>query len=359
LRLAYLILAHEQPEQLARLVDRILDEDAHVFIHVDKKTNIRPFLDALGHIPNPWKKTNLHLAARRRKVAYFGFSTVEATLTLMKQASGFGSFSRYTLLSGADYPIRTNSEIRDILSANRQEFIAYWRIDDRPSWRHKLEHYFLTDLVPVRNLKRPRLRRFWRIHQSLPYLFWSAFNRHRHRFPIRRYPFPELVPYGGSQWWSLTDECVRYLLDFVDKRRDVVRFFRYVQCPDEMFFQTILMNSPFAERAANFDRYRRWSEERKSDPDALSPMLEEMTFNLRYIDWTGPYGGERGYPYVLDERDFDELKSSVCLFARKFDAQKSSRLLDRIDTEILGRPHAPDSNHPSTNLSPSVRRSGQ
>lgn len=36
---------------------------------------------------------------------------------------------------------------------------------------------------------------------------------------------------------------------------------------------------------------------------------------LRYIDWkTGPQ-----YPRVLNENDFDKIKNSNCLFARKFD----------------------------------------
>ena len=46
--------------------------------------------------------------------------------------------------------------------------------------------------------------------------------------------------------------------------------------------------------------------------------------------------GERERPAVLDERDWDKIKSSKCHFARKFDLRRSAKLLDMIDREILG-----------------------
>ena len=336
MRKAYLILAHHQPALLARLVDRLLDSDAHVFVHIDRRADIRPFHEALRRTANGWLSSNLHFARDRRKVAYFGFTTVEATLSLMKQASDLGGFSYYSLLSGADYPIKPRSEIRDFFSGQDTEYIAYWLLSDRPSWQHKIEHYFLTDHIPIRNLRRPRLRNFWKLPRTIPYLYWVTFFRQRHRFPKRTYPFHNLNPYGGSQWWSLTHGCVKFVLDYAVQHPEVLKFYRYTECPDEMFFQTIVMNSKFAEKAVNFELYRKWSRETPPENKTDETRLPEDSFNFRYIDWTGPYGGERGYPYILDERDFDQLRETQCLFARKFDLEKSAKLLDRIDTELLG-----------------------
>lgn len=337
MKIAYLVLAHHQPKLLARLLDRILDEDAHVFVHIDGRSAMAPFRRALeAGIKSPFGVSNLHFAPRRRKVSYFGYSTVAATLSLMKQASDSESFKYYTLLSGADYPIKDNSTIKAFFRRSDLEFISYWKLDDRPSWQHKIQHYFLTDYVPIRGLRKPSFRRFWRVDEIARYLYWRTFERHRDRFPKRAYPLGDILPYGGSQWWSLSDPCVRFILRYVEDHPEVVRFFRFTQCPDELFFQTIVMNSVFATRAVNFEEYRTWSAETASEDRRDEAMLPESSFNYRYIDWSGPYGGGRGYPYVLDERDFDALRESRCLFARKFDEVNSARLLDRIDSELLG-----------------------
>jgi hypothetical protein len=332
--IAYLVLAHTQPALLARLVDRLLDEDVHVFVHIDRRSDIKPFHAALAGTESRWRG-HLHWARDRRKVAYFGFSTVEATLSLMKQATAFQRFATYSLLSGADYPIKSRSHIRAVLANTDTEHIVYWKLEDRPSWQHKIEHYFLTDYIPVRNLKRPSLRQFWRVGDAFRYYYWRAFYYHRYSLPKRKFPFYNLVPYGGSQWWSLTHDCVAYILEHVATHPELVRFYRYTECPDEMFFQTIVMNSRFAAKAANYEAYRKWSSETPASEKTDASRIPESSFNLRYIDWSGHYRDERGYPFILDDRDFPALSASHCLFARKFDLQRSASLLDRIDEELL------------------------
>jgi hypothetical protein len=78
----------------------------------------------------------------------------------------------------------------------------------------------------------------------------------------------------------------------------IARFFRTVACPDELFFQTLVMNSPFRQRVL-FD-------------------------NFRHIEWSSR--GARN-PKVLDVGDFDSLRSSRAHFCRKLDPAASARLL--------------------------------
>ena len=70
--------------------------------------------------------------------------------------------------------------------------------------------------------------------------------------------------------------------------------------PDEIFFQTLVLNSPH----------------RDSVVDA----------NLRYIDWPGPR--------VLRADDLDALLGSGMLFARKFDETVDAEILDLLDHQI-------------------------
>ncbi len=68
-------------------------------------------------------------------------------------------------------------------------------------------------------------------------------------------------------------------------------------CGDEIFLQTILWNSPFKENIYRFN--------------------DEYRSNLREVDW------KRGNPYVWgsSSEDFELLKNSDKLFARKFSNQ--------------------------------------
>ena len=62
-------------------------------------------------------------------------------------------------------------------------------------------------------------------------------------FPLPRV-FPNYVkPYGGSSLSSLTPETIKCILDFVNDHPDYIKFHEYSFCPDEIFFQTILLNS--------------------------------------------------------------------------------------------------------------------
>lgn len=51
----------------------------------------------------------------------------------------------------------------------------------------------------------------------------------------------------------------------------------------------------------------------------------------RYIDW------ERGTPYVFRKEDFDDLASSKCLYARKFDEGKDREIIEMIYDTLIER----------------------
>ena len=105
----------------------------------------------------------------------------------------------------------------------------------------------------------------------------------------------------------MTPECVEFLQRFVSDRPDVVRFFKRVESPDEMFFQTILKSSPLADTLVHN--------------------------HLHYADWSG--GGP--HPATLTTGDFQKLRETPALFARKFDATVDRTVLDLIDEKLLGR----------------------
>lgn len=321
-KLAYLILTHQFPALLARLIDKLDGPTAHFFIHVDGKTDMQPFVRAVK------PAENVHFTDVRSKVHWRGFSMVEATLQLMKEAIAHEKGFDYCIfLSGADYPIKTRHHIQRFFENTTYEYIHYARLQDCPTWMKtwmpRIQQYFFNDAIPY-----DRYRRTLRLMRLLRR---KAFSLASGIFP-RKF-LKGVEPYGGSSWFNITGECVAYLVDYVRQHPHFVRYYRYCDSPDEMFFQTIILNSPFAERTVHYNEYcqlteidnvdERWAERERK--------LPAESFHLRYIDFS--CGG--GSPAVLAEKDFAALKSSEALWARKMHPIISAQLLDMIDFHLL------------------------
>lgn len=318
-QVAYLILVHNHPHQVARLVDRLSHPWSRIYIHVDAKADIRPFVEVL-------REKHVTILRDRVNVFWGGYSVVEATLALMRAAVRDG-FGYAVLLSGSDYPIKPAAQILDFLATTTFEHINYWRMEDRKSWWYRVQCYFYLDSY----LSNPRTG------PAPTRLLSSGYHALvRNRIASRILPkraFPEhVVPYAGSQWWMLSHACVAYILECLDCDPELSAFYRFTYVPDEMIFQTIVLNSPFAERVVHRDRYAQWRQANdarhvRGEP----PMLPESSFHGKFMYWSPT----KGRPATLDEEDFSTLRTSDALFARKFDPDRSAELMARLDEEVL------------------------
>lgn len=233
MRIAYAILVHRYPQQFGRLLQALSLNAGHVefFVHIDGKSPSAPFHNAVGEAERP----KVHFIDRRTNVNWGGFSQVRAILMLMQEiVKSKRRFDYIILLSGQDYPIKSNEFIHTYLTCNAGcEFIQHVRIPD-VDWNvvHRIEEYHFYDFVGRK-------------------LEWY-FKRTVGRFLPAKRRFPSgFSPFGGSSWWGLTMECVEFILDFITRSRSFVRFFWFTHCPDEMFFHTIIANSRFSERVRN------------------------------------------------------------------------------------------------------------
>jgi len=293
-RIAYLVMAHDTPAHLRRLVSGLSTETSEFFVHLDRKARLPGFADVTG--------SRVHFTKKRCAVYWGDFSQVEAILTLIRAVlANDRGFDRLVLLSGADYPVRSAGYIEDFFGRNAAtEFINVVPMSEavgKPISR--LTNYHLRPSVP-----RP-LRAVQRLLMTVRLL--------PRRRDFRRY-LGDMTPYGGSTWWALSPSACRYVLDFVDRNPTFVNFHKHTKCPDESFFQTILGNSEFHLRMAR---------------------------NLTYTDWSA--GGRS--PAVLGERHLDLLASrprfgdddqygpGEALFARKF-RDDSAELVEELARRI-------------------------
>jgi hypothetical protein len=280
---AYLILAHQAPEQLARLV-HVLPQESPIRIHVDRRADAATYgrcVELLAGRPG--------LEFVPRHICRWGaFGIVAGTIELMRSLIASGaSYDHATLLSGADYPIKSNREIAAFLRNHpHKEFIESFSLTAPNRWSGHGGYFKTPEKMLGRHLWfRSRVLRVSR---------------------MRKLPL-NMQPFGGSQWWTLTREAIEYIVDFVARAPQFVSFCRYSYIPDESFVQTIVSNSHLASRVTGDD--------------------------LRLAIWdrsTPPY------PATLRIDDLDMLLASNRLFARKFDAQKDPDILRALDERNAG-----------------------
>jgi hypothetical protein len=120
----------------------------------------------------------------------------------------------------------------------------------------------------------------------------------------KRTPPTKMKLFGGPGYWCITRNCAKYVHDFVRRNPRFCRFFKYVDIPDEIFFHTIILNSPFAGKVINDD--------------------------LRCIDISARRG-----PRIWEKFDLETLTRSNGLIARKFDTAVDTEILDLIDSKLL------------------------
>jgi hypothetical protein len=278
MRIGYVILAHRLPDQLTRLVRRLASPDSTFAVHVDSKSPHDVF-DRVHEQVRDYPAVDF---IDRRSIVWSGFGQVAATLDGLSLLRGrLPEIDCALLLSGQDYPIKPVIEIQRLLEQSRgRSFIEHFPLP----WRH----WEAED----GGYARLRYRRL-------------EVGRRLIRVPVRRRIPGWLTPHGGAAYWCLSRTCIDYLLEFVAANPRFVRFFKQVRCPDELFFQSILADSPLA--GSLVDR------------------------SLWFTEWSPG----AAHPNVLGERHLEALAQSEALFARKFDSSVDERVLDLIDQRLL------------------------
>ncbi|MCF7623648.1 MULTISPECIES: beta-1,6-N-acetylglucosaminyltransferase [Bacillaceae] len=298
MQIVYLIMAHNNSLQLKKLVEKLDYKNNSFVIHFDlngSEIEYNILQEMFGN------KKNVFFSKRNK--CYWGdISLVDATIECLKAAyQNDITFDYAVLISGQHYPIMKNEQIENhLVNANNNNFMSYFKIPAK-EWAN--ENGGIDRIIYYHFNKHPR-KRF-----SKKRIMYKGFSRLLKKLGVSRKPVLDINKfYGGSQWWCLTNESCAYILSFVKTRVDVYDYFKHVLIPDEIFFQTILLNSKFKDKIINN--------------------------NLTYMDWgIGPATS----PITLDETHYDELKKSKNLWARKFDTVKSEKLIKLLDCETKNK----------------------
>lgn len=307
---AILIMMHKNPEQVVRLVKYFPDDRCVCFIHVDKKCRID-----LDEFQAALDTVNGKCIILRERISgqLANWSLAKISLILIKNAYQYSQekgiiFSYYRLLSGQDYPIRTFEEYESFLEKNYpREFMGLSHYEERVAhvqdkfgrWRFNGLRNLLAQIIKSETLYRACIAPVY-----LCEVVWTK---------IKGAPYEKMcregyITAGGPSWWNITDRLAAYIVEQVEKKNPVIDIVKRTATPEESIIQVLYATAPWYKK--------------------------EWFYNLTI----GNYGKGKqkitGHTYAWREEDLPELLESNCFFARKFDVNIDSGILDRLD-EII------------------------
>ncbi len=270
---AYLIMAHNNFDILEKIIKMLDYSNHHIFIHIDSKVDKFDF-EYFKAIPNNSKV----VFTDRLSVKWGDYSMVEAEYLLLKKAMEYGNYAYFHLISGVDMPLKSAEKLYKFYEANYPNNFIHFANKPNNIEESRIKHYhYFTGRRNLLNRAATKIEQF--IQQLLKVDRLKGKNIYR-----------------GSQWYSITDEFAKYL---VDNEKSIENQLKHTLIPDEFFAQMAIINSPFRDKLYKFT------------------MDDDVKQNMHFVDW------KRGNPYTLTEEDFDIVMSSGCMFARKFTSQNN------------------------------------
>lgn len=279
---AYLVMAHNQLDLLKVLIQCLDYEENDIYIHLDKKWKNIDY----NEIYSAANKSKIVVIKERVNVKWGTYSQIACEMCLLENAVS-EHYQYYHLMSGMDLPLKSQKEIHDFFDKkNGTEFVHF----DSPK-------------IDKETYNRIAKYNFW-IFKSSNYfekiLYYISMKLQSKIDLGKKY---DVVFQKGANWFSVTDDLARYIVN----NKDLIhQIFRFSRCGDEMFLQTLVANSNFKNKVTEHNYCNNYA-------------------TIQYcIDW------KRGSPYVFRISDFELLINSGMCFARKFDANIDKDIINKI-----------------------------
>ena len=321
MRVAYLITSYRPPKQLIRLLRtlRRAQPDAELVVHHDRfrSTWSTDLVVPIGGV---------EILTSDAPVSWGDFSIVEATWKSLSWMVKNLAFDWVVFLSEQDYPIAPLGALEQRLEGSGVDAFIQARpidqIDDddlkmdcdrRYNYRYVvLPHPGIMARLP------PTTRR--RVADAANYSNFVLYKVQR-KVTVYRYPDPLPMRLGirprhplfsaafpcwyGSQWMGLSRRAAESVVEFVDNHADYVHHYSRTVIPDESATATIVCN------------------------DHLLRVHNEPLHRICFTSTDG-------HPDTFGLDDLDELVESGRFFARKFDVDVDSSILDALDERLFG-----------------------
>lgn len=274
---AYLIIAHNEFQQLQRLVEALDDSRNDIFIHIDKKVKNIPPINV--------RKSKLMILNNRIDIRWGHTSQIKAEYLLLKSAFYYKSYDYYHIISGTHYPLVNIDKIdRFFQSCNGASVVIPMETTrEEDIFRVGFRHLFMKSLTYHKGITNKIFHLLWRIAL----------------YPQKKLGISRDISFIGpklSNWCSLSREAVKEALK---KEEFLLKKFRASFCSDEYLVGAILKGT------------------------LLPVKFNDKLLFLRF---------SHGNASVLTEHDYAAMMASGCIFGRKF-TEANTHIIERIRNE--------------------------
>ncbi|MEH1929100.1 MAG: beta-1,6-N-acetylglucosaminyltransferase [Nostoc sp.] len=291
--IGFILLTHTKPLQIYRLINKLnmmFNYPLIVCHHDFSKCDLS--VDTLSK--------NVLLVRPHLQTEWAGFALVEApiqALRLMYEVPDPPDW--FVLLSGADYPIKTARQILDDLTSSSDD--AYIQHEQITYETYKSD--VKPNMLWLKNSYQRYCTKSFSFHYSKKYLAHLNLEICLEH-PLLTKPFlpfsKKVACFSGSQWFCANSKAAKYIIDFHSQINPLTLYYNKLKYADESYFQTVLANASH---------------------------LKLQNDRRRYIDWSD--GG--CHPKTLLMEDLPNLLASSAHFARKFDIDIDSNILNELD----------------------------
>ncbi len=292
MELAHVILAHQDPIHIKRLANR-LSSFSDVYIHIDAKADIELF--RLDH-------PRVFFLDQRHHCTWGAWDAVRAEIELLRTALSRKNYDRIVFLQGADYPLKSDGEIFSFFESHREtEFMRACQCTgvESPYFYNKCRYYLFYNKPNLLKKVLNKLTRIFNLRLRSGYI-----KDGEEKYPV----------YWGSAQWAITGEFARYLLEFYDSHPRFNRWFYHSFPADELYFPTVMMNSPFSVKT------------QKGGAEEAVAGLQNWR-NLHFFEYLP------GSIRVFTKEDAAFVASLPDLYIRKVNTKESEELLDLLDQQ--------------------------
>lgn len=291
IRIAFLLTLYMNESQSNIFIKQLLRyQESYIFIHIDKKSDF----DKNKLIVND----RIKILPEQYVIDWGDYSQIDVTLRLMEFAKKCGDYDYYSVHSGNDIVVKPINELVDWLSDDSS--YAYLDCEKLPY----VKFQYGGGLGRIA-LKWPKFFRKKCRYYSITRLFRSLYGKAYGVGIIKGKKLPENISfYGQSDWFTLSNECVGNILQYIDENKEYLELFKDSLIGSEIFFNTLAIETGRSKKIC-------------------------LNNNLRYIDFDNIDKNTPGSPKLLTIKDYDSIIKSDMFFARKVDVN------DKLSNELI------------------------
>ena len=231
---AWLIIAHNEFGILQRLVTALDTPGCDIFIHIDRKVPVLPVIRV--------QYATLRFLEDRIDVRWGSVSQIRCEYALLEAAGAKGPYDYYHIISGTTLPLKPFSQLNAWFESRAKKNILSGLCQDllyQETLKMRRYNLFLHGYSSS-NVFYQRVCQFlWKSAIAMQRILGIETNRGK-------------TFYKASNWVSLTEEAVQFLLS---KKRAILKTYRFSFCGDEYFVPSELMDSPLKDTLDNEEHY--------------------------------------------------------------------------------------------------------